>query len=460
MISFQYGPDTGGYRHYITSRHNGVVSVNTNSIDFWLNNTTTAGGSSTAGVGNVNTMSVTATGVGINCNIPNTSRSLDVNGSINFTGSLYSNGTLFTTSAAVAGINSTGNVGINSASNATYALLVTGAQSNTSSMSIVGNVGIGGAFSTSNTLLITGSQSNTQTLGIAGGTILAGNTGIGGSSNSSNALLVSGTQSNTGNLYIGGATTFTGTTTHSSNVGIFTSSPAAQLDILGGQSSNLIAFQYYQGGGFRHFITSRHDATGGNIATNAIDFYLNTGTTASGSSTAGTSNVNTLSITGAGVGISCNAPAYKLDVNGTTNLNGAVRFKTNTSHIGDDGKVKVFYSSNSATYYLATSHVFQNPSSVNTFTVDSSGNTSNTGTLGVAGLATFANSSNTGTLGVAGTTTFSSNISTRSFTNGRFDIYPTTANNYTIMGLSGGNNIGFIYGDFQLLNDGIHMGYN
>jgi hypothetical protein len=37
-------------------------------------------------------------------------------------------------------------------------------------------------------------------------------------------------------------------------------------------------------------------------------------------------------------------------------------------------------------------------------------NTSNTGTLGVAGLATFVNSSNTGTLGVAGTATFASNI--------------------------------------------------
>ena len=37
-------------------------------------------------------------------------------------------------------------------------------------------------------------------------------------------------------------------------------------------------------------------------------------------------------------------------------------------------------------------------------------NTSNTGTLGVAGLATFVNSSNTGTLGVAGVTTHGANV--------------------------------------------------
>jgi hypothetical protein len=88
-------------------------------------------------------------------------------------------------------------------------------------------------------------------------------------------------------------------------------------------------------------------------------------------------------------------------------------------------------------------------------------NTSNTGTLGVAGLATFVNTSNTGIMGVAGAATFSSNLSvTQTFTNGRFQIYPVTTNNYTIMALSGGNTTGYIYADFQSLGDGIHMGYN
>ena len=319
------------------------------------------------------------------------------------------------------------------------------------SLSVVGGyVGIGAAANTSNALLVTGSINFTGSLfsngtlfsgGSVAGINSSGNIGVNSASNSSNALFVSGSQSNTGALFVGGATTLGG------RLGIFSSSPSAQLDILGGSTSdgsggsNMLAFQFSTGG-YRHFIRSRHNAVVGSPL-NAIDFWLNNTTTDTGSSTAGTGNVNSMSVTASGVGINCNAPGYNLDVNGTTNLNGAVRFKTNVSHIGDDGKAKVFYASNSATYYLATSHIFQTPTSVNTFTVDSSGNTSNTGTIGVAGTATF-----------------SSNVSTRSFTNGRFDIYPTTANNYTIMGLSGGNNTGFIYGDYQLLNDGIHMGYN
>jgi len=402
----------------------------------------------------------------------NTSNALLVTGDINYTGTLRQNGAPVTFSSP--GINSAGNIGINSASNSSNALLVTGSQSNT------GNLYIGG------TTFLT-SSSNTGTLGVAGGTILGANTGIGGASNSSNALLVTGSQSNTGALFIGGAATFvnssntgtlgvaglatfvnssntgtlgvaglatfvnssntgtlgvaglatfvnssnTGTlgvagiTTHSSNVGIFTTGVLnTQLDILGGHASfgsggsNLIAFQIY-GGGYRHFITTRHNSAA-NVNTNAIDFWLNNTTTSGGSSTSGTGNVNTMSITAAGLGVNCNLPGYMLDVNGSANINTTLRVVGLTT--------------------LA--------------------NSSNTGTLGVAGLATLTTSSNTGIMGVAGAATFSSSVSSRSFTNGRFEIYPTTANNYTIMGLSGGNNTGFIYGDYQLLDDGIHMGYN
>jgi hypothetical protein len=66
LIAFQ--GYTGGFRHFITSRHNSSVGATTNSIDFWLNNTTTAGGSSTAGTGNVRMLSVSETGVGIGGN--------------------------------------------------------------------------------------------------------------------------------------------------------------------------------------------------------------------------------------------------------------------------------------------------------------------------------------------------------------------------------------------------------
>ena len=111
--------------------------------------------------------------VGVNCNVP--TRTLDVNGSINFSGSLYSNGSLFS-GGAVAGINSAGNIGINSASNASNALFVSGTQSNT------GNLFIGGT-----TFLV--ASSNSGTLGVAGVTTLS-NT------------------SNTGTLGVAGAATF------------------------------------------------------------------------------------------------------------------------------------------------------------------------------------------------------------------------------------------------------------
>ena len=421
-------------------------------------------------------------GVGVNPGIYR----LNVNGSINFTGSLFSNGTLFS-GGSVAGINSSGNIGINSASNSSNALFVTGSQSNTGALFLGGSLAVSG--SVANAGFAFG-----QTAGVNGslGTVLIGSNGTGfgviQTNGSANTLLIGGTTLGglvqvwannlqvdcnvgfgvapgtfrlnvNGTTNLGGQTTLTnssntgtlgvaGLTTTSSNLGLFTNSFAAQFEIRGGANnlgnlgSNLISFQYGPDGGFRHFITTRHNGAA-SVNTNSVDFWLNNTTTAGGSSTAGVGNVNAMSVTASGVGINCNAPGYNLDVNGTTNLNGAVRFKTNVSHIGDDGKAKVFYTSNSATYYLATSHIFQTPASVNTFTVDSSGNTSNTGTLGVAGAATF-----------------SSSVSTRSFTNGRFDIYPTTANNYTIMGLSGGNNIGFIYGDYQLLDDGVHFGYN
>ena len=130
-------------------------------------------------------------------------------------------------------------------------------------------------------------------------------------------------------------------------------------------------------------------------------------------------------------------------------------------------------------------------------------NSSNTGTLGVAGQTRF--SSNVGinctpnssyrldvvgtincteyrlngaafTTGIAGinstgsiginkaspgyTLDVNGNIAANGFYIGRFTIFPQTTNGYTIMSLVGGNATGYIYGDFQLLNDGIHMGYN
>jgi hypothetical protein len=62
-IAFDYGGTGGGYRHFISTRHNNAANSPSNSIDFFINNSSTFNGSSSPGTGNVLTLSVNATGV-------------------------------------------------------------------------------------------------------------------------------------------------------------------------------------------------------------------------------------------------------------------------------------------------------------------------------------------------------------------------------------------------------------
>ena len=71
----------GGFRHFITTRHSTALNNNTNAIDFYLNSSATAGGSSARQTGNVHAMSITAGGVGIGTHSPNFT--LDVSGNAN-----------------------------------------------------------------------------------------------------------------------------------------------------------------------------------------------------------------------------------------------------------------------------------------------------------------------------------------------------------------------------------------
>ncbi|MFN8238487.1 MAG: hypothetical protein U0T77_09970 [Chitinophagales bacterium] len=90
-MAFQYR--TGGYRHWLSTRHNGAVSSNQNAIDIYLNNSTTAAGSSAPTTGTLHGMSITATGVGIGTTNPLTKLHIQANNNNDAAISFTSNGT-------------------------------------------------------------------------------------------------------------------------------------------------------------------------------------------------------------------------------------------------------------------------------------------------------------------------------------------------------------------------------
>lgn len=100
--------NTPGFYHFINSRHNSVVSSNQNAIDFYLNNTVTQTGSSAPNFGNINSMSITANGIGIFNSNP--SYTLDVNGTARVTTTL-SAGSIATPGVSAGNIQLTGSIG-------------------------------------------------------------------------------------------------------------------------------------------------------------------------------------------------------------------------------------------------------------------------------------------------------------------------------------------------------------
>lgn len=67
-IALSYSGAGGGFRHFITTRHNPAINSPGNAIDFWINNSTTSTGSLEPGVGNIQAMSVSTNGVYIKGN--------------------------------------------------------------------------------------------------------------------------------------------------------------------------------------------------------------------------------------------------------------------------------------------------------------------------------------------------------------------------------------------------------
>jgi archaellum component FlaC len=251
QIEFQY--NSGGYKHFMGSRHQGDTANSFgNAVDFWLYSATTGGSnaSTTPGTCNVNTMSVTAQGVGIFNNSP--SLALDVTGAGRFTG--VSTNTISTNT-----IN--GNIG-----------RFTGVSTNTISTNIVN----------ANSGSFTGVSTNTISTNIVNAGYLVG--------------LLPGTNS------------ITSVSPLALTNG---SAPAA--------SAPQIEFQNNTSGGLNHFMGSRHRTNELNSASNSIDFWLYSASSGgnTASTTPGTCNVNTMSVTAAGVGIFTNAPSVGLDVAGT-----------------------------------------------------------------------------------------------------------------------------------------------
>lgn len=111
-LSFEIGQAGGGFKHYISTTHNNVVSNNQNSFRFYLNNSTVATGSSTPGTGNILGMSITAVGVGILNSNPTSA--LDVTGAAAISGNTSVGGNLSVTGTLGIAGQTTFNSGANS----------------------------------------------------------------------------------------------------------------------------------------------------------------------------------------------------------------------------------------------------------------------------------------------------------------------------------------------------------
>ena len=100
QIEFQNGGSAGGYRHFITTSHSGTTDSTGNRIDFYINNSTTVDGSSQPATSNVNRLTISAVGVGVNVAAPGFM--FDVAGQSRF-GNTTSNTAIFLQSVTTSG---------------------------------------------------------------------------------------------------------------------------------------------------------------------------------------------------------------------------------------------------------------------------------------------------------------------------------------------------------------------
>jgi hypothetical protein len=322
-IAFSY---LGAWYHFINSRHSAIASQN--AIDFYVNNNAGATGSSAPNFGNVNSMSVTATGVGIFSSNPGFS--LDVTGTGRFTSSLTS-GSHFVTytsnqrtlTVGPSNNSSQGNIGINGTGQARYHLYNGGAvtewlfgQKSSSNNSFILSTLIG--VSENDILTVTSMGNigiNTSTpvfsLDVTGTGRFTSSITTGAHLITAGGLVATFNNNTLGNLYTTGG-----------NVGINMTTPRYSLDINGtilcrngnistNTNGNQILFGYGGFNAYMHAIKSRHSSSTNDWG-NALDFSL-WQTTDNGSSV-GSKIV--MSVTSSGVGINQTGPVTSFDLNG------------------------------------------------------------------------------------------------------------------------------------------------
>jgi hypothetical protein len=144
-MAFQYGDPTGGYRHFIRSRHTAATTNNSNAIDIFTNNSTTASASTAPATNNLLAMSITSGGVGIG--LSNPTFALDVSGAIRSTGATS---------------NSIGGVALNN-SNITYSGAIT--NSTASNSNVIGGVTLVNSNITYSGAISNSTASNSNVIG-------------------------------------------------------------------------------------------------------------------------------------------------------------------------------------------------------------------------------------------------------------------------------------------------------